>query len=123
MNKKGQTLVAFILILPLIMIMIGFVVDYTYVSFEVRKTNNVVKSAVKYGLNDDKSETEIRKYLNDNLDELIDIEIKNNDMLDISVKKDIKGKYSILRSGNIKTLISHYKGYLNDGKVVILKGV
>ena len=50
MNNKGQALVTFILVLPIILIIISLVIDYGVLSIDKRKISNNIKSSIEYGL-------------------------------------------------------------------------
>ena len=51
MNNKGQSLVIFVLILPLILALMGICIDIGIINSEKRKIENNVKSTITYGLN------------------------------------------------------------------------
>ena len=50
MNNRGQSLVTFILILPIILIITSLAIDYGMVSIDKRMISNNMKSSIKYGL-------------------------------------------------------------------------
>ena len=51
MNNKGQTLVMFIIFLPVILILVALLINYSFISNLKLKLENNIKSAISYGLN------------------------------------------------------------------------
>ena len=54
MNNKGQTLVLFVVLLPVILILLAFVFDTAYMSMESNRLNDIAKTSVKYIVKDNK---------------------------------------------------------------------
>ena len=50
LNNKGQTLVAFIILIPVLIMIFTLVVDLGLLSIEKRKIDNEIKSTITYGL-------------------------------------------------------------------------
>ena len=50
MNHRGQTLVLFILLLPVLLLVLGFLVDMGYLYMEKRKINRTVDMVLDYGV-------------------------------------------------------------------------
>ncbi len=50
-NNRGQTLVLFILILPIILSLLLLLINYGILSYEKQKLSNNIKHAIEYGLN------------------------------------------------------------------------
>ena len=50
-NENGQTLVLFILILPIIIIILSLLINYAVLSAKKIELENNIKSALEYGLN------------------------------------------------------------------------
>ena len=99
MNNKGQVLVIFIIILPILLLVLGFVIELGLVSVEKRKIDNNVYDAVcYYKENIDKEDVleKTKNLLNNNLDD-INIQITNNDIyVDIEVSKKYKEKFNFI---------------------------
>lgn len=95
-NNKGQALVAFILILPIILVVFAIVIDFGLLSIEERKISNSVQDCILYGLNNMDEEN-----LEDKLKDLVyqNINSKNIKYLDLEITDN-----SIA-----VTLISEYK--------------
>lgn len=116
MNNKGQVLVVFVILLPILIIIFTFVVDIGLLSIEKRKISNNTYDAVEYYLeNLDKEKT--INLLNSNLED-IKIDIIDEDIyVIISVEKNYKGIFNIIYDNKI---IVTYKG--NKETKEIIKG-
>lgn len=125
MNNKGQVLVCFVIIIPILFMLVALVVNLGIFSIEKRKLSNVVQDTIKYGLNhiDDnniqgtltdliiKNDPKLNK---DNIKIIID-----NNEIAITVLKDYHGLFKYLVN-NQKLNIS-YKGHIIDSKIIITK--
>ena len=58
-NKNGQVLVAFMLMLPLILLFLGLIIDIGLVFIEKRKIENNIKSVISYRFESDLSENDL----------------------------------------------------------------
>ena len=61
MNNRGQTLVMFILMLPLLLIVLCLVVDIGMLSLEKKKLENTLKDAIYYELNNQETDSNMIK--------------------------------------------------------------
>ena len=85
MNNKGQTLVVFVLLLPIVILIFIGIIDICNLQYEKRKLENTLDTAVGYY----KSGKDVDKYLNKVVS---DYEINtDNDIITIKVKKEISG--------------------------------
>ena len=50
MNKKGQTLVVFVLFLPVLVIVITMIINKSNMYYDKRNMENIAKEAINYGL-------------------------------------------------------------------------
>ena len=55
-NRNGQVLIAFMLMLPLILLFLGLIIDIGLVFIEKRKIENNIKSVISYRFESDLSE-------------------------------------------------------------------
>ena len=123
MNNKGQVLVAFILMIPIIILMCVAITDVGLMNIESRRVNNTVRNSVKYGINNlDKTN------IKDTMKSLIMDNLKNVDSISIDVdidnsyaKATVKVKYNGLISVSDKIIISSYYANISDNKVTINK--
>lgn len=125
MNHKGQTLVAFLLLLPFLCLTCGFLFDLGFVQTEKRRVDNVVKDTIQYALMNQEEEN-VRKnvevLLNQNIDDITskDILIDQN-KVEITVSKKQKSLYSIMMGKQIYTIQTHYVGYLTEEGIQFTK--
>ena len=123
MNNKGQVLVAFILMIPIIILMCVAITDVGLMNIENRRVNNTVRNSVKYGINNlDKTN------IKDTMKSLIMDNLKNVDSISIDVdidnsyaKATVKVKYKGLINITNRDITSSYYANINDGKVSINK--
>lgn len=93
MNNKGQSLVAFVLMVPIIFILVSFMFKIGNLSYLKNSYENEIKSVIKYGLNhldDDNLENKLRVLLDSNIDGEKNIKIDNNVIIVNFKKKDLK---------------------------------
>lgn len=123
MNHKGQVLVAFVMILPVLIILIGMLYDFGNVGLEKRKAVSSIKDTITYGINhikDENIENKMTNLLKENIKniEKYKIEIKEDTIkIDLIIKVD--GNFKHLFDKNLYRIKLSYQGYIEDGKVKI----
>ena len=123
LNNKGQSLVLFIVLLPILLLVIVLVVDVGIITTSKQDLNNINYMMVDYGLSNlgkESLEEEIRKYiiLNDSEIDNMNIRVVDNEVY-INMKKTEKSL--IAHVFNIKDfeIVSEYKGtIINDKKSI-----
>lgn len=116
MNKHGQTLIIFVILIPIIILMTALVVDTGLLMFENRKANNVLDNAitVAFKKNDQRViedllkqndiPTKELKITSDNSDWIVELDYKINALFgkivginnyDIHVKKRVNNELKI----------------------------
>lgn len=127
MNNKGQTLVMFVLLLPILLIILCLVFDVGNLLLEKRHIESVIKDAIKYELNNNDDINTSRNRLTNTLTKNIDnikikqINITNNKVITISISKEYKGKFTSILKNNLFTIDLTFKGYINGNDIVIKK--
>lgn len=119
MGNKGQSLVVFVLLLPIIFILFTIIWEFGNLSFQISYYKNEVKSTIRYGLNhlsDDNLEEKLNTLIANNIKEESKIEIKNN-----TIKINIKTKYENIYSKllHISDIDITYVGYKENNKLII----
>lgn len=119
MNNKGQTLVLFVLILPIIIFIMLLVIDVSNMFITKQELNNINKMVLNYGLDIIEEEN-----IDSKLEELINKNISvnehtiriDNGIIEVEIKKNIQG---IVTKKKIYEVKSTYKGYIEEDKKVI----
>ena len=120
MNKKGQTLVIFVLFLPAIACVILMIINKSNMHYDKRNMENITKEAINYGLNnieEENIETKIKEFIEKNIECEKEITI-NDKEIKITLKKSSKELKKILGYKDIKIT---YKGYIENEKIKIVK--
>lgn len=123
LNNKGQSLVLFIVILPIMLFMFVLVYDIGNAIYEKNRLSNVNYMVTSYALdNENISESDIVNLINKNVNGLSNIKvIINNDKVNISLSKNIKGVFGRMFNFNLITAYSEYIGYIDNGNKIIEK--
>ena len=102
MNNKGQTLVLFIILLPVILIMLVLVVSLAASSIQKRKIDMVIKNTIEDNmgnLNDIDINKQIDDMLENNLGEFDERNIViKSDYLEITVRTKISNLFDFITS-------------------------
>ena len=121
MNNKGQSLVLFILIIPILLGIVVLVIDCGNALVTKNKINNVIEMVLEDGLEDGYSEEEINKLIDYNLDSgtySVDVD---NDVINIKVSDYVDGVFSNILDIDGFHIVSEYDGYIENNKKVIEK--
>lgn len=115
MNNKGQTLVVFVLFLPVLVIVITMIINKSNMYYDKRNMENIAKEAINYGLSnieDENIEDKIKIFISKNIDCEKEVKIEDGEIR-VTLKKENKTVKKILGYGNIKI---KYKGKIEDNK-------
>ena len=115
MNSKGQTLVVFVLFLPVLVIVITMIINKSNMYYDKRNMENIAKEAINYGLNnieDENIEDKIKIFISKNIECEKEIKIEDGEIR-VTLIKENKTIKKILGYGNIKI---KYKGKIEDNK-------
>ena len=122
MDSKGQTLIIFVLILPILLLLFALIWEVGNLSFTINKYEIEIEDTIKYGLNhldDENLEEVLTNLLKANLDGKISVEINNQ-----AIKVNVKQKYDAM----FNNLLDHkfdidltYNGYIENKKLIIQK--
>lgn len=117
LNNKGQTLVMFIILLPILLFVLTLVYDVGNAIYEKDKLSNTNYMVVEYALrNSLVSEDELVELINKNDDDISDITIMMIDnSVTIALTKDIKGVFGKMFGFNLTSVRSEYRGNIIQG--------
>ncbi|HHU55039.1 MAG TPA: hypothetical protein GXZ63_04395 [Mollicutes bacterium] len=126
MNNRGQTLIVFILLLPLIGLLLAFVINEGYVYIAKRALASDVKEAINYRFkleeDDEVIYDKIQNYIYKNVDNISFLDIKiSNDYIKIITSINVKAELPMIIKRNSFLITVAYEGYISDDKVVIIK--
>ena len=111
MNKKGQSLVSFVLMLPIIIFFLAFFIDSMMAVMAKEKLEGMIKSNLDVVLKDNIRDTaKIKKVLEEN-DQNVKMDIKvENDILMISASSAKKNLFGNIFKINIVPMKVNYCG-------------
>lgn len=119
MNNKGQSLVVFVILLPVFLILIAFSIDIGYMIIEKNKLNDINKTSIKYLVKDKQDEQVVKDIIRRN-DKKIHIEKMTHNEIILSKKvNSIFGGIVNLKTYKISSNLS---GKMIDNKLIIEKG-
>ncbi len=127
MNNKGQTLVMFIIFLPVILILVALLINYSFISNLNLKLENNIKSAISYGLNlkindanitNDEVKDKIKFLIDENLSyESLDIKVNDNS-IEVSITSKTNGFINNITNFN-NTIKLNYYGNIENQRIKI----
>ena len=119
LNNKGQTLVMFVLIIPIILLTLVLIYDVGNAIYEKNRISNTGYLAIEYALDNINiiDENSVVNYIIKNSDNLsnITVTIKDN-IVNVSIEKKIEGLFSKNFDFDLTTVKSKYQGTINNGK-------
>ena len=121
-NNKGQSLVMFILIIPIFLLILTLVYDVGNAIYEKDRLSNTNYLTIEYGLNniDTVTENDLKNLIEQNTSNLkyIYVTIEEN-QIEIKMEKDAKSIIGKMFNFNLVKIISHYKGkIINNQKKI-----
>ena len=121
-NNKGQSLVMFVLIIPIFLLILTHVYDVGNAIYEKDRLSNTNYLTIEYGLNniDTVTENDLKNLIEQNTSNLkyIYVTIEEN-QIEIKMEKDAKSIIGKMFNFNLVKIISHYKGkIINNQKEI-----
>lgn len=123
MNRKGQVLVSFLLVLPLLLILLVFIVDMGLMKVDERKVEHVIKEAINYELKSSEiNDLRVNNYIRNNLSDIRDVNVVvGTDNIKVSVSVYKKSIFNSLIKNKNYTISKSYYGYKENDKIKIIK--
>lgn len=122
LNNKGQSLVMFIVIIPIFLLIMTLVYDVGNAIYEKNRLSNTNYMVIEYGLDniDDVSERELIELIQKNIDNLNYVSVNIDDKkIEIILSKDIKGIVGKMFGFDLIRANSQYEGIIiNDVKKI-----
>ena len=121
-NNKGQSLVMFVLIIPIFLLILTLVYEVGNAIYEKDRLSNTNYLTIEYGLNniDTVTENDLKNLIEQNTSNLkyIYVTIEEN-QIEIKMEKDAKSIIGKMFNFNLVKIISHYKGkIINNQKEI-----
>lgn len=122
LNNKGQVLVLFVVMFPIIFFLVAYFIENMLITSEKNKINNIGELAIKYAY-ENKDDIEINSKLNNLvMQNDKDIEIKkftvNTDNIVISLYKNIGSIFGKIIGIKKYDVTSNYEASFTDDKVI-----
>ena len=119
LNNKGQSLVMFVLIIPIFLLIITLNYDVANAIYEKDRLSNTICIAIDYGLDNinDITKEELNDMIISNVDGLnyIDVIVNDNEIV-VKASKKVKGIIGKMFHFELTTINCNYKGKLIDDK-------
>lgn len=123
LNNKGQSLILFVIVLPVVLLIAIIVIDMGRVIVKKQELNNISNIVLSYGLDNlDKVDLsnklqELVKLNNSEIDE-VNVFIEDN-KIKLELKDNVNGIFSSFANISIFNVKSYYVGYLeNENKKI-----
>ena len=117
LNNKGQTLVMFIVIIPILISIMVLVIDLGSAFTKKQELNNVNKLVIEYGLDNldqENLESDLTSYITMNAKDLSNVKVTvENNTINVTTKAYIDGIISKALNFDGFEIISTYQGYLS----------
>lgn len=119
LNNKGQSLVMFIVIIPIFIIILTLVYDIGTAIYEKNSLSNTNYMVIDYGLSniDKVSENDLINLILKNSKGVNNVSVIIDDnIINIKISKYFKGIFGKIINSNLTEIVSEYKGELVDDK-------
>ena len=121
MNNRGQSLVLFVLLIPLVLMILYAVYEIGRMTLLKHELDNINTIALDYGIdkiNDENIDIEIKELIEKNKNDIDKIDIKIlDDKMYITLEDSLSKKTSLFK--NVFIVKSSYVGYMNNDKKII----
>ena len=122
MNRKGQVLVGFVLLLPLIIMLFAYVIDNGVLIRNKNKLDELTRTVVTYALEHrEKTESELKEYIRKNESNLDQIEIYLDEDVQIHLVKTVDAIFGNAIGIKQYTISSYYIGEQKEGEIILRK--
>lgn len=119
-NNKGQVLVCFVLLIPIIFLLLFLIINLGLFSIEKRKMSNTIKSSITYGLrhiDEENIEGTLKELIKKNIDEIEELTVLvDNGYINIRISKNYK---ALFKHFNNEKITLSYTGNIIENKIII----
>ncbi|MDD5865821.1 MAG: hypothetical protein PUD07_05020 [bacterium] len=117
MNKKGQSLVIFIIILPIILLLFGLLIERVYLTYQKQKLYSVTKTIIAFSIERNDKNDIINLYKDNNI-VLENIEIEDDNGLKIIASEKVP---SLIKKEDYIIEVN-IKGVKKEDKIIYQRG-
>ncbi len=121
MNRKGQSLVLFIIILPVILVLFSVLIETVYISYQKQKLYSVTKTIIASSLERNDKNDIINLY-KDNDIALESIDISSDLGVSIKAKKKVNSLMGKIINKESYIIYVDITGFKKDGRIVYQRG-
>lgn len=127
MNEKGQTLIIFVILIPIFLMILTFVVDLGLIQKERTKllsaTRIIIAEVYNKITNETDALTKVKELYTKNEIKIDSLFVTyNNQKLKIIIKKKVSGIFGKITDINLYNLEINLTGYKENDKLIIEKG-
>ena len=119
MNKNGQVLVCFVILLPILIMIMALVIDLGFMMVKTYKAKDTVRIAIKYGLENNDIEG-VKTILDKNINDKY--EINTNGNIEITINGSYKAILGRIFNKEIYNYEFKYIGYIDNDEIYIKEG-
>lgn len=124
-NNKGQVLVLFVLMVPLIIFIIAYFLENMFISNEKQKLDNINQILLEYSYENKENvglyDAILNLALKNDKEIIIESFDINTDYIEITLSKDMDSMFGKIIGINKYEIISKYKATISDDKVIYEK--
>lgn len=124
-NNKGQVLVLFVLMVPLIIFIIAYFLENMFISNEKQKLDNINQMLLEYSYENKENvglyDAILNLALKNDKEIIIESFDINTDYIEITLSKDMDSMFGKIIGINKYEIISKYKATILDDKVIYEK--
>ena len=121
MNNKGQSLVLFVLLIPILLGSIVLVIDIGRTVVLKNSINNKIELVIEYGLEDNLTSEELTKLLEYNLQDCENTLNIEDGLIEVNSKTYVEGIISNIINFKGFSIESEYRGFIKNNKKIIEK--
>ena len=120
-NKKGQVLVTFITMIPIILLLIGSLIEYSLITYNKHKLNSLTKSIITSCIENPQKNDIINLYNKNGIEADFNIIISDN--IEIEFAYDIDSFLGKIIGKDHYKIYIHIVGRKDDEKIIFSKGI
>jgi len=120
MNNKGQTLVVFIIMIPIILVLTAFLIDSSLIGYEKMHLNSVTKTVIKDNMEAKKIDSIKKEMVKNGIDDNITVNIK--DGIEIKFEHEIDSFFGKLISKDKYNIKVDIHGFQDGDNIKYEKG-